>query len=362
MKKTSKRALKRESKELLRLCAGLVKSNRKQLAEEVIAEIVSCQDKLRIARRGGQVEEMEVAFAALQTQYETHLQQYRKGAFREFIEPIGVALIVALLLRAFVVEAFRIPSSSMVPTLAVGDFLFVNKLAYGVRMPFSSTLTAEWDQAERGDVIVFVYPCDNSLDYIKRVVAVEGDIIDVDSDGFVTIRSKDGTLMPIDVQPKRNFVQSVAEFQGGEMAQRDPLGRWSQPVNGCMNQAELHLYRSEIGPQAFNTLHCVDHVPRATEKRGGLDWEGFPSNNICPPKPMMAPPHLPWIVPEGHVFVMGDNRNNSQDSRFWGFVPAGLIKGKAMFLWMSWDGRSDIGVFDKIRWKRLFRGIHGEMK
>jgi len=122
------------------------------------------------------------------------------------------------------------------------------------------------------------------------------------------------------------------------------------------------LYKTEVGQQAFNTLHCVDHVPETSQRRSGLNWDGFPSNNICPPKPMMAPPHLPWVVPEGHVFVMGDNRNNSQDSRFWGFVPAGLIKGKAMFLWMSWDGRSDIGVVEKIRWNRLFRGIHGAMK
>ena len=77
---------------------------------------------------------------------------------------------------------------------------------------------------------------------------------------------------------------------------------------------------------------------------------------------MNLPPRLPWIVPEGHVFVMGDNRNNSQDSRFWGFVPVGLVKGKAMFMWMSWDGRSDIDLLAKIRWHRLFRPVHGEMK
>ena len=107
------------------------------------------------------------------------------------------------------VEAFRIPSSSMVPTLAVGDFLFVNKLAYGVRMPLADKLTAEWSQPARGDVIVFVYPCERSLDYIKRVVAVAGDIIDVDAHGFISIHRQDGKAIPFIETRVKNFESLV---------------------------------------------------------------------------------------------------------------------------------------------------------
>ena len=154
------------------------------MSQAAIGAVVDAQTELKQAVRRGDVEGLEKALGGLKAAYEAHLAQFRKSPFREFFEPIAVALLVALVLRAFVVEAFRIPSSSMVPTLAVGDFLFVNKLAYGVRMPLADQLTAEWSQPDRGDVIVFVYPCERSLDYIKRVVAVAGDVIDVDSHGF----------------------------------------------------------------------------------------------------------------------------------------------------------------------------------
>ena len=362
-RKPSRRALKKESKELLRLCKSLLKRGKSQLSQAAIETVVEAQDGLKAAVRRGNVEGLEKALGDLKSAYEAHLSQFRKSPFREFFEPIAVALLVALVLRAFVVEAFRIPSSSMVPTLAVGDFLFVNKLAYGVRMPLADKLTAEWSQPARGDVIVFVYPCERSLDYIKRVVAVAGDIIDVDAHGFISIHRQDGKVIPFVETRVQNFESLVPSFQGGETAQRNEMGLWSQPVNGCYQRGDLELYKAEVGEATFNTLHCGVHAYQTAAFQDGLDWSGFPTKNQCPPKAMMnLPPRLPWVVPEGHVFVMGDNRNNSQDSRFWGFVPVGLIKGKAMFMWMSWDGRSDIGLFSKIRWHRLFRPVHGEMK
>jgi signal peptidase I len=117
------------------------------------------------------------ALDALDKASEVHLNPHRNSALFETVESVGLAIVIALVLRAFVIEAFTIPSGSMIPTLAVGDFLFVNKLAYGTHVPFTEKTGFVWDQPERGDIIVFVYPCNPKQDYIKRVVAVEGDVV-----------------------------------------------------------------------------------------------------------------------------------------------------------------------------------------
>ncbi|MEW6268392.1 MAG: signal peptidase I [Thermodesulfobacteriota bacterium] len=196
-----------------------------------------------------------------------------KSTFREYAEALLVALALALFIRTFFVQAFKIPSGSMLPTLQIGDHLLVNKLLYGIRIPVYGTRLLGYFEPERGDIIVFVYPEDREKDFIKRVVGVPGD--------------------EIEIRNKRLY-------RNGEPVGEEPYAQYSEP--------------SEAGPR----------------------------DNFGP-----------VTVPEGHVFVMGDNRDHSFDSRFWGFVPYEDIKGKAFVIYWSWDGDDSW-----VRWSRIGRLVH----
>ncbi|MFC0668827.1 signal peptidase I [Azotobacter chroococcum] len=196
-------------------------------------------------------------------------------------------LAIVLVLRSFLVEPFQIPSGSMKPTLEVGDFILVNKFAYGIRLPVLDTKVIEVDEPQRGDVMVFRYPSDPSINYIKRVVGLPGDHIRYGSD-------------------KRLFVN------GAPVAEQ-LLGK----ASGVLGSAVL--YKEQLGD--------VEHLIRKETRRH-------------------AEPSREWVVPEGHYFMMGDNRDNSNDSRYWndpqlademqGMVPDENIVGKAFAVWMSW--------------------------
>lgn len=190
-------------------------------------------------------------------------------------------LIIVLILRSFIAEPFRIPSGSMMPTLLHGDFILVNKFAYGVRLPVSHTKIFGSGQPERGDVAVFRYPQNPSLDYIKRVVGLPGDMIEY--------RNKE-----LFINNQRMPQTKVGHFIG--------KGR-----DAAMSGAE----------QKIENLQTLEHEVLLSQKR-------FPINGA-------------WQVPEGHYFVMGDNRDNSNDSRYWGTVPEENLVGKAFFIWLSWD-------------------------
>ncbi len=196
-----------------------------------------------------------------------------KSTRREYAEALLVALALALFIRTFIVQAFKIPSGSMLPTLQIGDHLLVNKLLYGVRIPVYGTRFLDFFEPERGDIIVFVYPEDRDKDFIKRVIGIPGDEIE--------IRNK-------------------KLYRNGEPVEDEPYARYAEPP--------------EPGPR----------------------------DNFGP-----------VTVPEGHVFVMGDNRDHSFDSRFWGFVPYEDIKGKAFIIYWSWDG--DDGW---VRWSRIGQLVH----
>lgn len=187
-------------------------------------------------------------------------------------------LLVVLVVRSFIVEPFQIPSGSMRPTLEVGDFILVNKFAYGLRLPVVNTRFLEVDDPERGDVMVFRFPNEPSVNFIKRVVGMPGDRI---------------------------------RYEGKQLY-----------VNGEPVVKELVEEGPEGSPQQL-----------LLEERMG-DSNHFIYNNPRDPGPQMREVE----VPEGHYFTMGDNRDHSNDSRYWGFVPEENIVGRAFAVWMHWDG------------------------
>jgi signal peptidase I len=198
----------------------------------------------------------------------------KKRIIKEYIEPIVIAVLIALFIRAFIVQAFKIPSSSMEPTLLVGDHLLVNKFIYGVRIPYTNIKFFQYNKPKRGDIIVFIFPKDRSKDFIKRVIGTEGEKVAI-------IHNK--------------------------------------------------IY--------INDKMIDDLWGHFTITRPSIEEYG------------------PVKVPEGFLFVMGDNRDNSQDSRFWGFVNINDVKGKAFIVYFSWDSNAQ-KLLNMIRWTRFGKLIH----
>ena len=199
------------------------------------------------------------------------MSKNRKSVVREYAEAIIIAILIALFIRTFVVQAFKIPSGSMKPTLQIGDHLLVNKFTYGIKIPFIRKTLVSINDPKREDIVVFIYPVDRTKDFIKRVVGVAGDTIEIrdkkiylngspcnDGHGIYT----DSTIFPGSIQPRDNFG--------------------------------------------------------------------------------------PVTVPAGHIFVMGDNRDQSYDSRFWGFVNLKNVLGKAFIIYWSWDKNNK-----DVRWSRM---------
>jgi signal peptidase I len=195
----------------------------------------------------------------------------QKSIFREYSEAIIVAILLAFAIRVFVVQAFKIPSGSMLETLQIGDHILVNKLRYGVRIPILGKRLVKFSDPRRGDVVVFVYPVDPSKDFIKRVIGEPGDTVEV--------KHKQVLINGEKIEdPYGQFVEGSGE--GSRLTPRDNFG--------------------------------------------------------------------PVTVPPDQVFVMGDNRDRSYDSRFWGFVPLDDVRGKAFVIYWSWDGEDRW-----VRWERI---------
>ncbi|MCI0483930.1 MAG: signal peptidase I [candidate division NC10 bacterium] len=203
------------------------------------------------------------------------VRERRKSAAREWIEALAVAVLLALFIRTFVVQAFKIPSGSMIPTLQVGDHILVSKFTYGVRIPVLDTWLLGPRAPRRGDIIVFKYPHDESRDFIKRVIGLPGEVVEI-RERHVYINDK-----PLD--------------------EAYPLYR--DPVEGN------------------------PHVPGEV--------------------------YGPVRVPEDKLFVLGDNRDQSQDSRFWGFLDVHKVEGAAFIIYWSWDPTEG-----RLRWNRIGKPIH----
>jgi signal peptidase I len=210
-------------------------------------------------------------------------------------------------MRSFLFEPFKIPSGSMIPTLMVGDLILVNKFHYGIRLPVINKLVVGNHKPERGDVIVFRYPVNPSIDYIKRVVGLPGDEISYINKQL----SINGT--PV-------VTQSLPEFYD------DDSMRYSQQ------------FSEQLGSVTHRLLIDKDRPPYIPEPA----IEPFPFRDQC----RYSGEGVVCKVPEGHFFAMGDNRDNSQDSRFWGFVPEKNIVGKAFVVWMNFGNIKRVGFFN----------------
>jgi len=200
----------------------------------------------------------------------------QKSKVQEYAEAIIIAILIALFIRTFVVQAFKIPSGSMKPTLLVGDHLLVSKFSYGVKIPYLRKTIIPWSEPNRGDIVVFIYPEDRSKDFIKRVIGVAGDTIEI--------------------RNKKIFLNGMPYEDGHGVYVEDFI------------------------------------IPAAVQ----------PRDNFGPVK-----------VPPGKIFTMGDNRDQSYDSRFWGFVDLSDVLGKALFIYWSWD-KEETGV----RWSRIGNPLH----
>ncbi|WP_297216451.1 signal peptidase I [uncultured Desulfovibrio sp.] len=203
-------------------------------------------------------------------------QRRKKSLFREYAEALVMALLLAMVIRTFVVQSFKIPSESMMNTLLVGDYLLGEKFTYGLKIPFTDITVYEGRDPQRGEVVIFAYPKDPSLDFIKRIVGIPGDVIEV---------------------------RNKQLYRNNEPVQ-ESYARFTDPDN-------IFGVRDDFGPVT---------------------------------------------VPEGHYFMMGDNRDNSQDSRFWGFVSRDAIRARAWRIYWSWNAEAD-GFFNAIRFDRLGKAI-----
>ena len=204
----------------------------------------------------------------------------KKKLIKDYLEPILVAVLIALFIRAFVVQAFKIPSGSMEPTLLVGDYLLVNKFIYGIRIPYTGVKFFQFKKPQRGDIIVFIFPLDPSKDFIKRVIGTEGEKVEI-------------------IHRKIYINDRLID---------DPWGHF-----------------------------VMDDIPRSFLQR----MENFG----------------PVVVPKDSLFVLGDNRDNSEDSRFWGFLNVNAVLGKAFIIYFSWDWNAE-NLVDQVRGSRIGKWIH----
>ncbi len=230
----------------------------------------------------------------------SHKQRYKllkPPLIGDYARSLFVVFLVVFVIRSFLVEPFRIPSGSMLPDLKIGDFILVNKFAYDVRLPVWHKILFDTGKPKRGDVVVFRYPVNPRIDFIKRVVGLPGDRI--------------------------SYVNHVLTINGQVMSQKVIAHEMSLPDS--TTQAVTKLQENLSG-----VMHNIYRMP----------WRS--SQNFY---------HV--TVPKGEYFVMGDNRDNSEDSRYWGFVPAKDLIGKAFLVWFSWDANNH-----SVRWSRIGKEIN----
>ena len=243
--------------------------------------------------------------------------ELREPGWVEYSKSFFPVLLIVFLLRSFLAEPFKIPSSSMRPTLEVGDFILVNKFGYGIRLPIIERKIIPIADPQRGDVVVFRYPLNPSQDFIKRVIGVGGDVVEY-RDKQVIVNGKP----------------------------------WPQERDGSYSYLEGLRFetiekRTEHVPESPDKTHTIGANPQAATVYP-QNVRSFPGRENCD----YNEHGFKCTVPAGHYWMMGDNRDNSDDSRYWGFVPDDHIRGKAFFIWFNWDDISSLAF------KRVGSAIH----
>ncbi len=231
-------------------------------------------------------------------------KQIKPSALIEFANAVFPIFLIVFILRSFLFEPFRIPTGSLEPTLLMGDFILANKYAYGIRLPVIHQKIVDINNPKRGDIIVFHWPPDPSYYFIKRVIGLPGDHID--------------------------YVDKVLTINGKQMSQ-------IVTADGAKFALQENGLRINVVQKEENLVDLKHQIYQEPAK------VGYNFQNI--------------VVPEGMYLVMGDNRDDSADSRYWGFVPDENIVGKAEIIWMSWNPFADLG-WQKIRWQRIGRWVN----
>jgi signal peptidase I len=313
------RRLRREARELRQELEAVLRQHGGQLEPKVREKLVEQAAAVDTYRIGGNADRLQPELKKLSEMMDKHLASWRRNTTLDLVIGFAKALAVALLIRGVIIEPFKIPSGSMIPTLEIGDQIFVNKFIYGVRIPWVNKVPFVISRLpQRGDVIVFNNPVDESKDFIKRVIGIPGDEVKI-VDEVVYING-----VP---QPRKLLSPN-------HLIHQEKGGSWTDET--------VALYDENLDGHSHRTLQLPNHLY-------GHFTQG------------------PWKVPLGRVFVMGDNRDNSSDSRVgFGvtnhieFVPYGNIKGKAMVIWLSlsYDGLfSSLFGGTGLRTDRLFQPV-----
>lgn len=251
-----------------------------------------------LAAVSGVIWAMDALFFARRRREKAEQQKsMREPLLVEYSRAFFPVILAVLIFRSFIAEPFRIPSGSMMPTLDVGDFILVNKFAYGLRWPVLNTKFLDIGEPERGDVVVFRYPGDPTQNWIKRVIGLPGDTV--------------------------TFRNSQLYINGDAVPQSD-----ARPYVPDGGEEGRQLQRADA-------IESVEHL-------GGIEHAVIEIPGVH------RSPEGSWAVPEGYYFVMGDNRDNSMDSRYWGLMPEQNLAGKAFLIWLSWRGVDDGFNFDRI--------------
>lgn len=349
---------------LLRDSKRLLRRHQRKLSAEVRAELEAKRVTLETvsAMQARNLEDLEHAADDLDRALDRHLLRFRKSPTREYVEAVGGAILLALLIRAFVFEAFKIPTGSMIPTLHVHDHLFVNKFLYGLKIPFTRVRLFGVRTPHRGEIVVFEYPYDDDpdssgKDLIKRVIGVPGDRVRLE-DNRIYVNGKAlprrilnpagdcGEAVEL-VRPCPDDDQTCLYAGAGET---QLVARFPTPEAALARVGEIEGFRCSQVRECSEGSAWISQYRVATPGRDGgyfgavndPTWppSGFDGLRFGPHARRYLPPdNTEWpevVVPQGQLLMMGDNRDNSKDGRFFGLVPFEVVKGKAGFIWYAY--------------------------
>jgi len=301
--------IRKNCQDLLNSTKSIIKANKNDISLDT-RNIIN--ERIKLLEESLELNDQEriiSSYSSLKNLYEQNLSQYSKSKLRQNVEAIVIALCLALLIRTFIVQPFKIPSGSMIPTLLIGDHLLVNKFIYGTKMPFMDIRIFPVEDIKRGDVIVFEFPGNDSVNkgvhYIKRAIGLPGDEVNIEGR---------------DVYINGEKIKQVYE------------GNYKYFEQGT--EVTTDKYIDTLSENIFDVIY----------KKSSINTTKGKTN-------------FPITIPEGNIFVLGDNRDNSYDSRFWGFVPINNISGKAFLIHWSWNFDND-NIFSKVRWNRIFSSIN----